>query len=379
MTHPKANSTTLTSNRAEERLYIASQWQLIWWKFLKHRVAVFSGGVIVVLYLLAIFAPFVTPYDPYRRSSSFIYAPPQSLNFSDENGFSLRPFVYAITQQMDRKTLQYTYTEDRSKRYYVRFLMPGDKYKLLGMIESNVHLFGVDQGATLYLFGTDGLGRDLFTRTLFGAQLSLSIGLVGVFISLSLGLILGGISGFYGGWADTLIQRFAEIMRSFPAIPLWMTLGAALPPQWPPEWVYFGITVILSFRGWTDLARVARSKILALKNEDFVVAARFAGARTNRIIGRHLIPSFMSHIIAAVTLAIPGMILGETSLSFLGLGLRSPAISWGVLLQDSQNVFAISNAPWMMIPGGFVVIAVLAFNFLGDGLRDAADPYTALT
>jgi peptide/nickel transport system permease protein len=379
MTDPKANSTTPTSNRAEERLYIASQWQLIWWKFLKHRVAVFSGIAIIVLYLLAIFAPFITPYDPYRRSSSFIYAPPQLLNFSDENGFSLRPFVYAITQQIDRKTLQYTYTEDRSKRYYVRFLMPGDKYKVLGLIESDVHLFGVDKGATLYLFGTDALGRDLFTRTIFGAQLSLSIGLVGVFISLSLGLVLGGISGFYGGWADTLIQRFAEIMRAFPAIPLWMTLGAALPPQWPPEWVYFGITVILSFRGWTDLARVARSKILALKNEDFVIAARFAGAKTNRIIGRHLIPSFMSHIIAAVTLAIPGMILGETSLSFLGLGLRSPAISWGVLLQDSQNVFAISNAPWMMIPGAFVVIAVLAFNFLGDGLRDAADPYTALT
>jgi peptide/nickel transport system permease protein len=284
-----------------------------------------------------------------------------------------------MEQQIDPETYRISYVEDTSKKYYLRFLVRGDEYKLWGLFEGNLHLFGTDEGGTIFLFGTEQMGRDLFTRTIFAARISLTVGLVGVFISLLLGLIFGGISGYYGGKVDSLIQRLSEILRSFPSIPLWMTLSAAIPPGLSVVTRYFSITVILSLIGWTSLARVVRGKVLSLKNEDYVLAARFSGARTSRIIGRHLIPSFASHVIASMTLSIPGMILGETSLSFLGLGLQPPAISWGVLLQQAQNLYTVMLAPWLMIPGLFVMVVVLAFNFLGDGLRDAADPYATLT
>jgi len=274
------------------------------------------------------------------------------------------------------ETLQRIYTTDQSKRVYLNFFVRGSEYRLLGLIKSDIHLFGSADGTPIFLFGTDNLGRDLFSRIMYGSQISLSIGLVGVFISLILGLILGGLSGLLGGWVDSAIQRTIEILMSIPSIPLWMALSAALPPHWPQIRVYFGITVILSVLGWTGIARVVRGKFLALREEDYVLAARTFGASNWRIIVRHLIPSFMSYVIVNVTLSVPGMIMGETALSFLGLGMQAPAVSWGVLLQDAQNIRSVALYPWLLIPGIFVVIVVLAFNFLGDGLRDAADPYS---
>jgi peptide/nickel transport system permease protein len=266
--------------------------------------------------------------------------------------------------------------EDPSKQYPVRLLVRGDPYEFWGLWRTDLHLFGVDPPGAVYLFGTDRMGRDMFSRCLFGSRISLSIGMLGVFASLVLGLILGGISGYLGGWIDGLIQRVIEVIRCFPSIPLWMGLSAAMPPHWPPLQVYFTITVILSLIGWTDLARVVRGKLFALREEEFVLAARFAGAGHARIIFRHLLPSFMSHIIVTVTLAIPGMVLGETALSFLGIGLRPPITSLGVLLKEAQNVTTIALYPWLLIPVAFVILIVLSFNFVGDGLRDAVDPYS---
>ena len=368
----------VSSSEGSEEFFIASQWRLMWWKFLKHKPAVFSAIIIIIIYLAAILAPFISPYDPFRRETAYRYAPPTRIRFRDEMGFSLRPFVYNMIQTVDMESFQVIYTVDDSQRHFLGLFVRGDPYTLLG-IKSDIHLFGTGEAGRIYLFGTDQMGRDLFTRSIFAARISLSVGLVGVFLSLLMGLMIGGISGYLGGKLDTVIQRFAEILRSFPSVPLWMTLSAALPPGWPPLRIYFGITVILSLIGWTGLARVVRGKVLSLKNEDYVLAARFSGAKTRRIIVRHLIPSFASHIIASVTMAIPGMILGETSLSFLGLGLRPPVISWGVLLRDAQSIYTVMLAPWLMIPGLFVIIVVLAFNFLGDGLRDAADPYASIT
>lgn len=368
--------TTPQAARDGERLYVASQWRLMWWKFLRHRVAVVAGVVAVLLYIMAAVGDFIAPYDPQERSARFMYIPPQRIHFIGTEGLSLRPFTYGLKQTIDSETYWMTYVEDTSKVYPVRFFVRGAEYKLFGLLKSNIHLFGVAEGGTLFLMGTDGLGRDLFSRIIYGSRVSLSIGLVGVVLSLFLGILLGGASGYFGGTVDVLIQRAIEVIRSFPSIPLWMALSAALPADWPPLRTYFGITVILSLIGWTSLARVVRGRFLSLRGEDFVVAAKVAGTREWRIITRHLLPSFMSHIIASVTLAIPGMILAETSLSFLGIGLRPPVISWGVLLQEAQNIHSVALAPWLLFPGLFVVIAVLAFNFLGDGLRDAADPYS---
>lgn len=373
VTTPEVIQPNEETTTAEEKIFYATQWQLMWLKFKKHRIAMAAGIIIIFMYLVAIFAPFVAPYDPDTRHRNAALVPPTKIRFIDENGFSFRPFIHPIKQEVDFTTFQRIYVEDTSRRLPIRFFVRGEEYKLFG-ITTNIHLFGVDEGA-IFLFGTDRLGRDMFTRIIYGSRISMSIGLVGVFLSLVLGLIFGGISGYYGGIVDGIIQRVIEVLRSFPTIPLWMALSAALPPDWSPVKVYLGITVILSLIGWTSLGRQVRGLVLSIKNEDFVVAARLAGTSEPKIILTHLIPSFMSHIIASITLSIPNMILSETSLSFLGIGLRPPVISWGTLLQQAQNVHSIVMAPWLLIPGLFVIIFVLVFNFLGDGLRDAADPY----
>lgn len=359
----------------DERIYVASQWQLTWWKFRRHRLAIVSGIVLIIIYLLAAFCEFLSPYDPNVYDVKYTYAPPQRIRFIDKDGrFHMRPFVYGYKREIDLETLRRKYVPDPDKVYPIYFFVKGAPYKFWGIWESDLHLFGVKEG-TIFLLGADRMGRDMFSRILYGARISTTIGLVGVLMSFVLGIIIGGFSGYYGGTFDVITQRVIEFLRSIPTIPLWMALSAALPPHWPPLRVYFGITVILSLIGWTHLARVVRSRFLSLREEDFVMAARLVGASEFRIITRHMVPSFMSYIIASITLSIPGMILGETSLSFLGLGLRPPTISWGVLLQEAQNVRTVALTPWLLLPGLMVVITVLAFNFLGDGLRDAADPY----
>ena len=367
---------TVQISRKAEAYYTASQVQLIFWRLRKHRLAMVSLFVVVALYLTAIFSEFLSPYEYTARYAKFLYAPPQSLHFVHEGTFRLRPFVYGYVMTRDQKTLLEIYAQDRSQPYYLTWLPEVEPYKMWGIIELRHRLFGVEGEGTVFLFGTDSLGRDLLSRILYGTRISLSIGLVGVALSLFLGITLGGISGYYGGIADVLIQRAIEILRAFPDIPLWMGIAAALPPNWPILRVYFAISIILAFLGWTEVARVVRGKILSLREQDFAMAARLAGVRERRIITHHLLPSFTSHLIVVVTLSIPAMILGETVLSFLGLGLRHPVSSWGVLLQDAQNVRTIASYPWLLIPILFVVITVLAFNFFGDGLRDAADPYS---
>ena len=358
----------------EEKIYVASQWKLMWWKFKRHKLAIISGIILILIYLLGIFCEFISPYDPNAYDPRYMYCPPQRIRFFDENGFHLRPFVYGYKLEIDPVTLRKKYTIDKTQKFPIYFFVRGDEYKFWGIWKTNIHLFGVKEGY-IFLLGTDKMGRDLFSRVIYGTRISTTIGLVGVFLSLFLGVVIGGISGYYGGSFDNIIQRLIELIRSIPTIPLWMALSAALPPDWSPVKVYFGISIILSFIGWTGIARVVRSKFLSLREEDFVTAAKIAGASEARIIFKHMLPSFLSHIIASLTLSIPGMILGETALSFLGLGIKPPAISWGVLLQEAQNVRSVALSPWLLLPGLFVVITVLAFNFLGDGLRDAADPY----
>jgi len=359
----------------EESYYIASQWQLMWRRFKKHRLAILGASMLGVLYLAVLLCEFLSPYDIYKRNSDYILCPPQKIHFFDEKGFHLRPFVYGIKGHSDPVTWRRTYTEDKSRQYPLYFLVQGDPYKFWNLFPVNIRLFGVKEAGLIFLFGTDLLGRDLFSRNLHSARISLSIGLVGVAFSFVLGCAFGGISGYFGGMVDIFIQRIIEFLISIPTIPLWMALSAAMPPTWPPFRVYLGITIILSIVGWCGLARVVRGKLISLREEDFAMAAKFTGASEARIIVRHLLPSFLSYLIVSLTLAVPGMILGETALSFLGLGLRPPAVSWGVLLQNAQNVRTVAHHPWLFIPGLFVIITVLAFNFLGDGLRDAADPY----
>ncbi len=362
----------------EEKLSVASYWQLMWWRFLKHRMAVISAVIVLLLYLVAIFSEFVAPYNPDDTFVKYKLTSPSPVHLFDAEGSFHRPFVYKIERTRDPKTLRSIYAEDKSTMYPIRFFVQGPEYKMWGMWPMRLHLFGLDvpqseQG--IFLWGADRLGRDLFSRTSYGARISLTIGLVSVVVSLVLGILLGGLSGFYGGTIDNVIQRIIEFIRSIPEIPLVMGLGAALPADLPVLQLYFGITIVLSFVGWTGLARVVRGRFLSLREEDFVMAARLAGASEMRIIFRHMLPSFISHIIASLTLAIPAIILSETGLSFIGLGLRAPAISWGVLLQEAQNVRSMALAPWVLTPGLAVIITVLAFNFLGDGIRDAADPY----
>jgi len=361
----------------EEKIYVASQWQLMKWKFQKHKMALVGGVVLIVFYIFATFCEFFAPYDPLHYDPKLIFVPPQRIRFRDENGFTA-PFVYGIKQQIDPVSFRRTYIENEEQRYKVLLLAHGDPYELWGisLFATDIHLIGTEDNAgPLHLVGTDRMGRDILSRLITGSRISLSIGLVGVFTSLVLGILIGGFSGYYGGIFDTISQRLIEFLRSVPRIPLWMALSAAIPPFWSPIKVYFGITVVLSLIGWTGMARVVRSKFLALREEDFVMAAKLAGSNEFRIVVRHMVPSFLSYIIASVTLSIPGMILGETSLSFIGVGLRPPVVSWGVMLQEAQQLSAVALSPWLLAPGVTIVLAVLSFNFLGDGLRDAADPY----
>ncbi len=363
-----------------DKVYVASQWQLMWWRFREHKVAVVCTVIVLLFYLMALGCEFVATADPDLTSGSTKLLPPQWPHFVDVSGqFHLQPFVYGIVRDRDPVTLRPKYTSDTSIMYPIYFFTQGVPYKLWGLFDSKIHLFGLGsdvQDYNFFLLGTDRLGRDMWSRIAYGTRISLSIGLIGVIMSLFLGIVLGGISGYYGGVVDMIIQRVVEFLRSMPTIPLWMALAAALPAKWPPERIYFGITIILSLLSWTGLARVVRGRFLALREEDFVMAARLNGSSEMRIILLHMVPSFASHIIASITLSIPSMILSETSLSFLGLGLRPPVVSWGVLLQEAQNVQTVALAPWLLLPGLAVVIVILAFNFMGDGLRDAADPYS---
>ncbi|MGW5360314.1 ABC transporter permease [Actinopolymorpha pittospori] len=355
-------------------LYFASQRRLIIRRFRRHRLAVLGTVVVVLIYLVALFAEFLAPGVPDSSDARYAYAPPQRLHLFD--GGRLDPHVYGYQTRVNDETLERSYVPDRAQKIDVGLFVRGEPYQLWGLIGSDIHLVGpVQRDAPFHLLGADRQGRDVLTRTIYGARISMSIGLVGVGLSVILGILLGGASGYYGGRVDTLVQRLIEFFMAIPSIPLWLGLAAALPPSWGPVQTYLGITVILSLISWTDLARVVRGRFLSLRSEDFVLAAELDGIGKPRIILRHMLPSFASHIIASLTLAIPAMILAETALSFLGLGLQAPAVSWGVLLQEAQNIRALATAPWLLFPGVAVIIAVLALNFAGDGLRDSADPY----
>lgn len=368
--------TNVTGGRQFE---LASQWQLMWWQFRRHRLAVAGGLVVLFIYVVALFAEFIAPQDPMAFTPRYTYAPPQGIHLFDttpDGGWTFAPYVNGYKVQIDPVALRRVFVVDETKKHPIGFFVTSEPYKMWGLITLETKLVGpLSKGDPMYLVGCDRLGRDLFSRIVHGARISMSIGLIGVAMSLILGILLGGISGYYGGMVDHAIQRVIEFILSIPTIPLWLGLAAALPSDWSALQIYFCITLILSLVGWTSLARVVRGRFLSLRTEDFVTAARLDGSSELRIILRHMMPSLFSHIIAAVSLAIPNMILAETSLSFLGLGLQPPIVSWGVLLQEAQSVRAIATAPWLFAPGIAVVIAVLSLNFLGDGLRDAADPY----
>ncbi len=362
----------------ESRVQVASQWKLMWWKFRRHKAAMIGAVITILIYLVVLFAEFLAPFDTERFSAQHTYAPPQPLHLfeTDATGTRFNPYVNGYTVEIDQVALRRTFVVDETSKYYVNFFVEGAPYKLLGFYETNIHLIAPeDPTAPMYLLGADRLGRDLFSRMILGTRISMTIGLVGVAMSFVFGILLGGISGFYSGATDNLIQRVIEFIRSIPQIPLLMALAAAVPTTWSVQRTYFMITVILAFVGWTGLARVIRGRFLAMRAEDFVLAARLDGSPELRTIWKHMVPSFFSHIIASLTLAVPGMIISETALSFLGLGLRAPAVSWGVLLQEAQNIRSVATAPWLMIPALAVIVTVLSLNFLGDGLRDAADPY----
>ncbi|HEY5636726.1 MAG TPA: ABC transporter permease [Burkholderiales bacterium] len=358
----------------QERFYRASQWQIMWWKFRRHRIAVVCGVILLAFYASTLISEFIAPYDLHTRDTKHIYAPPQRVQLFHEGEF-VGPFVYGYSMKLDMETLRRVYTPDPTKVQPLRFFCLGDEYEFWNLVEGSFHFVCPARDGTLFLLGTDRLGRDVLSRIIYGTRISLTVGLFGIIVSFIIGITLGGISGWYGGWIDNIIQRFIEMVRSFPELPLWMALSAALPVTWSPLLIYFGITIILGLLDWPGLARAVRSKLLALREEDFASAAVLMGAKPGRIIGRHLLPSFTSHLIASATLSVPGMILGETALSFLGLGLRPPVTSWGVLLNEAQNINVVALFPWLMLPVLPVFIVVLAFNFLGDGLRDAADPY----
>ncbi len=367
----------LSTTQDEERISIASNWTLVWWRFRKNKLAVISTLVLLFLVIVVLFPGFFATVDPEQTEARLAFIPVQRINWLD-NG-KLKPWVPGVVGKRDPVTLGMVWTTDVSQKIYIKFFAHGFPYKLFGFINADLHLVGaVDpkQANQVYLLGTDRLGRDQWSRLAYATRISMTIGMVSVILSVILGLVLGGISGYFGGLADLVIQRLIELLQSLPTIPIWLALTAALPRTWSPEKVFFAITIILALRGWTTLARDVRGRFLSLREEDFVLAAELSGASRARIILKHMIPTFTSHIIATSTLAIPVMIVTETSLSFLGLGMRPPAISWGVMLQEAQNIQTLALAPWLLVPGLVVIVAVLVFNLVGDGLRDAADPYS---
>jgi peptide/nickel transport system permease protein len=359
---------------AQARIEKASQLTLIWWKFRRHRLALISGVFLLVLYAAILICEFLAPYALGTRNMDFIHAPPQAVHLFHEGNF-VGPFVYGRTMKLDMERLKRDYVVDKQDVQKLRFFCEGDEYYFWGLFPARLHLVCPAVGGQFFLLGTDRLGRDVLSRMIYGARISLTVGLIGVILSFALGIVIGGLAGYYGGWFDLIVQRIIEVLQSLPSLPLWMALSAITPVTWSPLVIYFAITVILSLLDWTGLARAVRSKLLALREEDYVLAAQLMGASSPRIIGRHLVPGFMSHLIASATLSIPGMILGETALSFLGLGLRPPLTSWGILLTEAKNVSVVALYPWLLFPVIPVILVILAFNFLGDGLRDAADPY----
>jgi peptide/nickel transport system permease protein len=361
---------------SEERISVASNWKLVWWRFRKNRLALLSLAILIVFYIIVLFPDFFAVSDPEATDAALTFVPAQGIHFID--GRSIRLWVPALTGKRNPVTLGMEWKTDNTKKIPIRLFVHGYTYKVLGLFKANLHLIGTAgnaQGSKIFLLGTDRLGRDQWSRMMLATRTSMVVGLLSVALSVFLGILLGGISGYFGGVADLLIQRVIELLQSLPTIPIWLAMTAALPQTWKPTQVFFAITIILAFIGWTTLGREVRGRFLSLREEDFILAAELAGCSRLRIITRHMVPAFMSHIIATSTLAIPLMIINETTLSFLGLGIRPPAISWGVLLQEAQNVQTIAMAPWLLIPGAMVVVAVLAFNLVGDGLRDAADPY----
>ncbi len=358
----------------QEKIYLASQLKLMWWKFRRHRAAVISGLFLLVLYLSILVCEFLAPYNLESRNVHAIYMPPQAVHLFHEGEF-VGPFIYGTDYQLNMDTLKREYTPNTNEIHPLRFFCEGDRYEFWGLVEGNTHLFCPDEDGTAYLLGTDRFGRDVLSRIIYGTRISLTIGLIGITVSFVLGITIGGVAGYYGGWIDHVVQRVIEVLQSIPSIPLWLALAAVMPVTWSPILVYFGITIILGLIDWTGLARAVRSKLLSLREEEYVVAAELMGANPPRIIFRHLIPGFMSHLIASATITIPTMILAETALSFLGLGLRPPVTSWGVLLNEAQNINVVALYPWLILPVVPVILVILAFNFLGDGLRDAADPY----